>query len=129
MRIRYLGAVSISKHELPDNFQCNKRQQKCQSAQLPLLWAKIRHRYSTLSPTLNGIFFNRNFLEVKIMTRYESYPDYQCCYEYHGNTSVEITRKQDGITIGRDWILFDSVEEAQEFFYYDCDIKGGCYVQ
>ena len=63
------------------------------------------------------------------MTRYESYPDYQCCYEYHGNTSVEITRKQDGITIERDWILFDSVEEAQEFFYDDCNINGGYYVQ
>ncbi len=62
------------------------------------------------------------------MTRYESYPDYQCCYEYHGNTSVEITRKQDGITIDRDWLLFDSVEEAQEFFYYDCGVEGGTYV-
>ena len=63
------------------------------------------------------------------MTRYESYPDYQCCYEYHGNTSVEVTRKQDGITVGRDWILFDSVEEAQEFFYCDCGVDGGSYVQ
>jgi hypothetical protein len=63
------------------------------------------------------------------MTRYESYPDYQYCYEYHGNTSVEITRRQDGITIKRDWILFDSVEGAQEFFYNDCDADGGYYVQ
>lgn len=63
------------------------------------------------------------------MTRYESYPDYQYCYEYHGNTSVEITRKQDGITIKRDWILFNSVEEAQEFFYNNCDADGGYYVQ
>jgi len=63
------------------------------------------------------------------MTRYESYPDYQYCYEYHGNTSVEITRRQDGITIKRDWILFDSVEEAQEFFYNDSDANGGYYVQ
>jgi hypothetical protein len=47
------------------------------------------------------------------MTRYELYPEYQNCYEYHGNTSVEMTRKQAGITIKRDWILFDSVEEAQ----------------
>jgi len=62
------------------------------------------------------------------MTRHESYPDYQCCYEYHGNTTVEFTRKQDGITLKRDWILFDSVEEAQEFFYENCDTDGGCYV-
>ena len=63
------------------------------------------------------------------MTRKESYPDYQCCYEYHGNTTVEFTRKQDGITLKRDWILFDSVEEAQEFFYNDYDADGGYYVQ
>ena len=63
------------------------------------------------------------------MTHYEFYPDYQNCYEYHGNTSVEMTRKQDGVTIKRDWILFDSVEEAQDFFYYDCDVNGGYYVQ
>ena len=63
------------------------------------------------------------------MIHYEFYPDYQNCYEYHGNTSVEMTRKQDGVTIKRDWILFDSVEEAQEFFYYDCDVDGGYYVQ
>ena len=62
------------------------------------------------------------------MTRFESYQDYQCCYEYHGNTTVEFTRKQDGITLKRDWILFDSVEEAQEFFYENCDTDGGCYV-
>ena len=63
------------------------------------------------------------------MTHYEFYPDYQNCYEYHGNTSVEMTRKQDGVTIKRDWILFDSVEEALDFFYYDCDVNGGYYVQ
>ena len=63
------------------------------------------------------------------MTRFESFPDYQCCYEYHGNTSVEITRTHEGMTVGRDWILFNSVEEAQEFFYEDCHADGGYYVQ
>ena len=63
------------------------------------------------------------------MTRKESYPDYQCCYEYHGNTTVEFTRKQDGITLKRDWILFDSVEEAQEFFHEEGNSHGGHYVQ
>ena len=63
------------------------------------------------------------------MTRYESYPDYQNCYECHGNTSVEMTRKQAGITIKRDWILFDSVEEAQKFFYDNCNDDQGYYAQ
>ena len=63
------------------------------------------------------------------MTRYESNPDYQNWYEYHGNTSVEMTRKQAGITIKRDWILFDSVEEAQKFFYDNCNDDQRYYAQ
>lgn len=55
------------------------------------------------------------------MTGHESYSDYQNYYEYHGNTMIEIVRKRGGITIERDWILFDSVEEAQEYFYDRCD--------
>ena len=43
--------------------------------------------------------------------------DYCVSYEYHGNTAVEITRKKDGVTVNRDWIYFDSVQEAQDFFY------------
>ncbi|MDF1591812.1 MAG: hypothetical protein P1P89_09890 [Desulfobacterales bacterium] len=62
------------------------------------------------------------------MTRYESYPNYYECYEYHGNTTVEITRKQAGVTIKRDWMLFDSVEEAQEFFNDEGSSYGGHYV-
>jgi len=63
------------------------------------------------------------------MTKHEFYPDYHDCYEYHGNTTIEITRKQDGITIKREWILFDSVEEAQAFFNDNCNDCRGYYVQ
>jgi hypothetical protein len=62
------------------------------------------------------------------MIRYESYLEYQNRYEYHGNTSVEIIRKQDGYTIKRDWILFDSVEEVQEFFNNNYNDDRGDYV-
>lgn len=50
------------------------------------------------------------------MTKQEIYSDYQDYFEYHGNTVIERTRKQRGITILRDWIVFDSVEEAVEYF-------------
>ncbi len=63
------------------------------------------------------------------MTRREFYPDYQNCYEYHGSTMIEMTRKRGGITLKRDWILFDSVEEAQEFFHDSCGDDGVYYVQ
>ena len=51
------------------------------------------------------------------MTRHEYYQYYLNTYEYHGNTTVEITRVQDGVTVSHDWILFDSIEEAQEYFH------------
>jgi hypothetical protein len=54
------------------------------------------------------------------MTRHSFYAHYQDCYEYHGNTMIERIRKEAGRTIKRDWILFDSVEEAQEFFNNNC---------
>ncbi|MBN1471130.1 MAG: hypothetical protein JW925_05065 [Syntrophaceae bacterium] len=54
------------------------------------------------------------------MTRQESYPDYNECYEYHGNTMIEMTRIRGGITILRDWLMFDSVEEADAYFNDRC---------
>lgn len=37
-------------------------------------------------------------------------------FEYHGNTIIERIRKQAEGPISRDWILFDSVEEASDYF-------------
>jgi hypothetical protein len=51
------------------------------------------------------------------MTLQNYYSDYHERYEYHGNTAIEVTREKDGVTIKRDWIFFDSVQEAQDFFY------------
>ena len=50
------------------------------------------------------------------------YPDFNECYEYHGNTVIELTRKQAGQTIFRDWMMFDSVEEAADYFYDNCSV-------
>ena len=37
-------------------------------------------------------------------------------FEYHGHTMIERIRKQAGDTVARDWLLFDSVEEAADYF-------------
>jgi hypothetical protein len=58
-----------------------------------------------------------------MMTTCTTYPDYDDYYEYHGNTTIERTRRQDGAVIWRDWILFDSVEEAAEFFNATCVVQ------
>ena len=54
------------------------------------------------------------------MTGYALFPDYQDFFEYHGNTIIERIRQEAGRTIKREWILFDSAEEAQEFFNDNC---------
>ncbi len=45
---------------------------------------------------------------------------YMDSFEYHGNTAIERVRTHDGVTVLRDWILFDSVEEAEAFFDDRC---------
>ena len=54
------------------------------------------------------------------MTRLIAYPEYQEQFEYHGNTAIELTRIKEGSTILHDWLLFDSVEEAQSYFNDNC---------
>ena len=44
-------------------------------------------------------------------------------YEYHGNTAIEHIRRHNGVTVLRDWILFDSVEDA-EMFFIDCSSQS-----
>jgi len=53
------------------------------------------------------------------MTHCIEYPEYQETYEYHGNTAIERTRWQEG-GIERDWLLFDTVEEAATYFHEQC---------
>ncbi len=57
------------------------------------------------------------------MTKDISYPDYYDSYEYHGNTTIELTRLQAGEVIWRDWIIFDTVEEASEYYNDACIIN------
>lgn len=56
------------------------------------------------------------------MTIQNCYSDYCESYEYHGNTAVEMTLIKNGVFIKRDWILFDSVQEAQDFFYENNEV-------
>jgi hypothetical protein len=67
------------------------------------------------------INMNKGAFERRItMTLQNYYSDYHESFEYHGNTAVEINLTKNGVTIKRDWIFFDSVQEAQDFFYENC---------
>jgi hypothetical protein len=47
----------------------------------------------------------------------ESYSDF---YEYHGSTVIEHIRSLAGQTVLRDWIIFDTVEDASDYFNAEC---------
>lgn len=49
------------------------------------------------------------------MTIYSANRDGQEYFEYHGNTAIEHIRKQGGRVL-REWLYFDSAEEAVDFF-------------
>ena len=58
--------------------------------------------------------------EDQKMTKHNFSPEYDECYEYHGNTTIELTRRQGKVTVWRDWITFDTVQEAAEYFNEHC---------
>ena len=59
-----------------------------------------------------------------MLTTYR-HTDFQDHYEYHGSTTIERTRKKEGLTVWRDWIIFDSVEEASQYFNDNCQFEEG----
>lgn len=52
------------------------------------------------------------------MTHYDLYEGRET-FEYHGNTAIERTRKRNG-KVRREWIFFDSIEEALAYFNDYC---------
>ena len=50
------------------------------------------------------------------MRKHELYTDYHDYFESFGNTEIERVCKQGEKTIRHDWINFDTVDEAMEFF-------------
>jgi len=62
------------------------------------------------------------------MRKHELYPTHHDFFEYYGNTEIVRIRKQkNGTTIRRDWLIFDSVEEAMEYFNTRCGEFLGYY--
>jgi succinyl-CoA synthetase alpha subunit len=68
-----------------------------------------------------GLVWERHLAAIETdketdMTRQLTCDAYDDCFEYHGSTVIEHTRTQAGVTVWRDWIIFDSVEEAVDYF-------------
>lgn len=55
------------------------------------------------------------------MRTQETYTDYHDHFEYFGNTEIERIRMQGEKVLKHDWIIFNTVDEAMEFFNDHCD--------
>lgn len=62
------------------------------------------------------------------MTKMASYENQKEYYEYHGSTTIERIIIRPGNHVSRDWIIFDSVEEASEYFNCECGLQENGYV-
>lgn len=56
------------------------------------------------------------------MTKLEVYPTYLEYFEYQGNTAIKRTRTKGGQTVRQDWLIFDTVEAALEYFNDCCGV-------
>ena len=56
------------------------------------------------------------------MTRLTTHPNYDDIYEYFGGTTIQRTRKKADETVWQDWLLFDSIEAALEYFNECCSV-------
>lgn len=61
------------------------------------------------------------------MRKHELTARYHDYFEYFGNTEIERIRQRAGRTLRRDWIIFDSVEDAMDFFNSKCGEFEGYY--
>ena len=61
------------------------------------------------------------------MRKHELTTEYQDQFEYFGNTEIERIRKKGEETVRHDWIIFDTVDEAMEFFNDRCGEFIGFY--
>ncbi len=61
------------------------------------------------------------------LRKHELYPTHHDFFEYYGNTEIVRIRKQNGTIIRQDWLNFDSVEEAMDYFNTECGEFLGYY--
>ena len=61
------------------------------------------------------------------MRKNELYPTHQDFFEYYGNTEIARIRTRGGKVVRQDWIIFNTVEEALDYFNTRCGEFVGHY--
>ena len=63
------------------------------------------------------------------MIKQELFSTYNDVFEYYGNTEISRIRKEKGASVMQDWLLFDSIDEAMEYFNTHCGERLDSYQQ
>ena len=89
------------------------------------MWPDLSNRCGIQSPNNENVLHTWK-KEMK-MRKHEMTTEYHDHFEYFGNTEIERIRKKGEKTIRHDWIIFDTVDEAMEFFNDRCGEYVGFY--
>jgi len=95
---------------------------------MPVLRKPVKYRRASLSGSrqLAGSGNTKKFFPFKRrdieMTKLEIYATYHDYFEYQGGTTIKRIRKKAGRTIWLDWLIFDTVEAALEYFNDCCEV-------
>jgi hypothetical protein len=120
MWIFSLGSVFDQRHPLSSPVLEQRCPLRVASPALPRLFPEAEHRRSALRPVAGAS--KPSAARRNPMTKLEVYPSYRDCFEYHGGTTIQLTRKKGRETVWQDWLMFDTVEAAFEYFNDCCGI-------
>jgi hypothetical protein len=96
---------------------------------LSALQARAAHRRFELKRILSPVGaancrrdeFRLYFSRRSNMVKLSIYPNYDDHFEYDGGTAIRQTRKKADETVWQNWLLFDTIEAALEYFNDCCD--------
>jgi hypothetical protein len=127
LRISGLGSVSADRKELRHDFLVDRLPHRTGAHPLSELRTRAAYRRSGLMYFLSPVgaanrcrdWFRLLFNRRSKMTKQSIYPNYDDHFEYDGGTTIRQTRKKADETVWQNWLLFDTIEAALEYFN-DC---------
>jgi hypothetical protein len=124
---RQSNSIHISVHPEMVDFGSDQGRSVFATAGVVLLRRKSVNGYAIIakkrerrSGPKDAIYGSTLPTEEAPMTRQIAYADTQEFLEYHGNTAIERIIRQDNVTVTHDWLMFNSVEEASDYFNDNC---------
>jgi hypothetical protein len=129
LRISGLGSVSAVRKGLRHYFLVDRLPLRTGAHALSALQARVAYRRFELKRILSPVGaancrrdeFRLYFSRRSNMVKLSIYPNYDDHFEYDGGTAIRQTRKKADETVWQNWLLFDTIEAALEYFNDCCD--------